>query len=94
MLRHTREKVSGYHAQKRQETHQSSKMKKSSARDIIYTKSCRSENEVRVSFYSILRVKNAKYGLYHKHNIEGARISEIYPRQPPYDGFRNTLSRA
>ena len=81
VLRHTREKVSGYHAQKRLLSlcryKKPTKVQrwKSSAREITYTKSRRSVNEVRVRFYSILRVKNAKYGLYHKHNIEGARIS-------------------
>ena len=47
-----------------------------------------SKNEVHVRFYSIMRVKNAKLGLYHEHNIGGARISqsEIYPRWPPFDG--------
>ena len=34
-----------------------------------------SKNEVHVRFYSIMRVKNAKLGLYHEHNIGGARIS-------------------
>ena len=34
-----------------------------------------SKNEVHVCFYSIMRVKNAEYGLYHEHNIGGARIS-------------------